>query len=60
METLTEHGPPSGPDTISLDTLVVSPVDQHLLRSAEDAPRSPSPTTGSRRASWPSFSAGCG
>jgi integrase len=40
IEALTERRPPSGPDAIDLDTLVMSLVDQHIARLAEDG-RSP-------------------
>ena len=40
IEALTERRPPCGPDSLSLDTLVMSLVDQHLVRLAEDG-RSP-------------------
>ncbi len=35
-EALAERRPPSGSDTISLETLVMTLVDQHILRLAED------------------------
>ena len=40
IEALTERRPPCGPDSLSLDTLVMSLVDQHLVRLTEDG-RSP-------------------
>src|ERR1700692_2150892 len=36
LEALAERRPPSGPDAIGLDTLVVTLVDQHIARLAED------------------------
>lgn len=36
IEALAERRPPSGPDAIGLDTLVVILVDQHITRLAED------------------------
>ena len=36
IEALTHRRPPSGPDAIGLDTLVVALVDQHIARLAED------------------------
>jgi integrase len=36
IEALAERRPPSGPDAISLDTLVMTLVDQHIGRLAED------------------------
>jgi integrase len=36
IEALAERRPPSGPDAMSLDTLVMALVDQHLARLADD------------------------
>jgi integrase len=36
LEALADRRPPSGPDAIGLDTLVVTLVDQHIARLAED------------------------
>jgi hypothetical protein len=36
MEALAERRPPSGSDTIGLETLVMTLVDQHIVRLAED------------------------
>jgi hypothetical protein len=36
IEALAEWRPPSGPDAIGLDTLVVALIDQHITRLAED------------------------
>jgi len=36
IEALAERRPPSGPDAIGLDTLVVVLIDQHITRLAED------------------------
>jgi hypothetical protein len=36
IEALVERRPPSGPDTIGLDTLVLVLIDQHITRLAED------------------------
>jgi hypothetical protein len=36
IEALAERRPPSGPDAIGLDTLVMALVDQHIVRLAED------------------------
>ena len=35
IEALAERRPPSGPDAIGLDTLVVVLIDQHITRLAE-------------------------
>src|SRR3979409_484964 len=40
IEALAERRPPCGADALNLDTLVMSLVDQHLVRLAEDG-RSP-------------------
>ncbi|MCW2650877.1 MAG: site-specific tyrosine recombinase XerC [Mycobacterium sp.] len=36
LEALTDRRPPSGPDGIGLDTVIVTLVDQHIVRLAED------------------------
>jgi integrase len=44
IEALTERRPPGGPDSVGLDTLVMSLVRDHLLRLADDG-RSPATLT---------------